>query len=205
MKSPNSELGFAGKQWMWILLPSRARKAAVNDGVARCALFAMNEETNISVEDEGNMDVDEANEEGDDGEARGLEGEDFTQIFMVDDDVWETKNFSRWRNLNWLCFDAFSRIDDYYFDIPKSSFNPGEDPRSERPLELKMGHSLLYYEMDEPWAGMYLREATDGARVAIEFFNKENKMGKTLRFQRLCRIRAYIFINRVVEYTSLHL
>ncbi|RAL41249.1 hypothetical protein DM860_010043 [Cuscuta australis] len=139
--------------------PSRERKPEVKDGVACSALRAMDEKY-FSDEEEGDMDVDEENEE-DDGETRGLEGEDFAQIFMVRDNVWETKNFSKWR---W-------------------------DPRSGRPLELKMGHSLLYYDMDEPWIGFYLREACEGARVAIEFFNKKNKMGTILKFVKMLRIR----------------
>ncbi|VFQ87446.1 unnamed protein product [Cuscuta campestris] len=167
--------------------PSRERKPEVKDGVACSALRAMDEKY-FSDEEEGDMDVDEENEE-DDGETRGLEGEDFAQIFMVRDNVWETKNFSKWRKLNWRCFEWCSQISDYYFDIPKDSFKPRWDPRSGRPLELKMGHSLLYYDMDEPWIGFYLREACEGARVAIEFFNKENKMGTILEFVKMLRIR----------------
>ncbi|VFQ87454.1 unnamed protein product [Cuscuta campestris] len=133
--------------------PFCTEKTAINDGVACSTLIAMN--------------VDGANK-GEDDEARGLEGEDFTQIFRVGDrEVWETKNFSKWSKLNWLCFSRDYDMDDSFFDISTEDFEPGEDPRSGRRFELKMGHSLLDYPLDAPWAYWYFKEASEGAKVAI--------------------------------------
>ncbi|VFQ78899.1 unnamed protein product [Cuscuta campestris] len=123
----------------------------------------------ITVEEEGNM--------GDE------DWEDWTRLFQVGDgDVWETKSFSKYGKQNWACF--YYYFDDDFYRLPRDYFKPGEDPRSRsRSFMLKMGHSLTYELLSNDfWKASY------GAKIAIVFFNKENKMGKTFKFESLSKL-----------------
>ncbi|RAL41251.1 hypothetical protein DM860_010045 [Cuscuta australis] len=158
-------------------------------------------------EDEGNMDEDEVEEEDVEGdedededeekdlrladkgkepitvEEEGEDWEDWTRLFQVGDgDVWETKSFSKYGKQNWACF--YYYFDDDFYRLPRDYFKPGEDPRSRsRSFMLKMGHSLTYELLSNDfWKASY------GAKIAIVFLNKENKMGKTFKFESLSKL-----------------
>ncbi|VFQ89825.1 unnamed protein product [Cuscuta campestris] len=152
--------------------PSGTMKRRLNDGVA-CSLL---------VEDKGVMNLEEEEEYMDEDEDE--DDEESIRIFQVADDVWESKSFSKWRKPNWACF-YHEKMDDYFERLPKEYFKPGEDPRSEITYELKMGHTLCDYMKNFPCG----KAAIHGARLAIEFFNRENKNGKTLEYKSLSRVR----------------
>ncbi|RAL41241.1 hypothetical protein DM860_010035 [Cuscuta australis] len=179
---------------------SRAKKRRLSDGVAYSIFVATDEDEMVSaeeddifeneeeededfpVEEEGNMDEDDDEDEEDD-EEEDEEREDSAKVFLVGDDVWESKAFSKWREANWALFSYDIPEGDFYI-VSAAYFKPLEDPRCERGShrrsdELKMGHTFWHITNLNVFSRTHISDdAFCGARLAIEFFNSEKQDGE---------------------------